>query len=251
MDRFSLMVKSIDNSLLILKSYALNLRTRAFEQLSEILNENSLDSNDYNKITVAYHSDNFIFKNSLIDIKSNYRKFFNTESYLIKNQQVLYDLVDSKHPIFFAIDQQIENSFDKLFSKYTLKSQSFYLLNQYLSKTNLEGTVILLNWQERSYQISILNDKYIVLHKNLKFNAVSDSLYFIVSEIQKLGLNPNDQIIYISGFLTKDSEIFQLIFSYFKGVEFLNSMEPNLISNTNNLLNEHFYYDLLSMSSCE
>ena len=79
-----------------------------------------------------YHGVNFIFKNKLIDIKSNYRIFFNSESYLIKNHQVLYDLVDSKHPIFFATNQQIENSFDKLFSKYTLKSQSFYLLNQYL-----------------------------------------------------------------------------------------------------------------------
>ena len=251
MDRFSLMVQGLDKKLLLLNSYQVNLRSKIIDQILEILDCNSLIDCELNKTTIAFYSSHYCISNSQNYHKNNKRRLINSESFILKNYQVNHDTLTQNKFISYAIDQNLEICFDTIFKHYSLKSQSYFLLNQYLSIPNVDSSFVFINFTDCSFQITILNAGELMLHKNIKYNSVYDSLYFIVREIQELGLNTNNQKIYISGFLTKDSEIYHILYSYFREIKFLYFDELSNINGLSDEFNQHFYYDLFSMSSCE
>lgn len=250
MDRFSLMIQSIDSKLLLLNSYQVNFRTKTMEQILEILNSNGLHHCEFNCTKIAYNSHNLFISNGKND-NGDKRKLLNRNSYLLKTQQVHNESLNHNDVIGYAIDQNLEYCLNNLFKSYILKSQSYYLLNQYLSISNLETPTVFLNWGDKSFQITILNESKILVHTNIKYKSALDSLYFIANEIQKRGLNTIDQKIMLSGFINKDSEIYQILYTYFKEIIFLNF--ENQINNDSTILssNQHYFYDLFSMTSCE
>jgi hypothetical protein len=251
MDRFSFMIQDHDKKLLLLKSYQVNLRSKIIDQILEILDSNRIIDCELNHTTIAFYSDHYCISNIQNFKKNNNRGIISRESYLLKNHQAYNEPLTPSKVISYAIDQNLEICFDTIFKHYLIKPQSFFLLNQYLSVPNADSSIVFINFTDCSFQITILNAGEIMLHKNIKYNSVYDSLYFIVREIQVLGLNTNNQKIYLSGFLTKDSEIYHILYSYFREIKFLYFDELSNINGLSDEFNQHFYYDLFSMSSCE
>jgi hypothetical protein len=222
--------------------------------LSQI--EKSIDSNKW--IMQKYASSNITIstkKSTLIpsilyknEDKKSYLEFNHIRS---EKLEVLADeipQIDSYS--VYGISKAEQEIITTFFPKSTVKHfSSIHIPNMLANNKNNETKKMIVNVDYKQMHITVIDHSKLVYFNVFNHKNAHDCIYFILFVCEQVNLNPEQLVLELMGDVKRDSEFYNLAYTYIRTVNFskrLVKLSPNIDS-----LNKHEYYTLLHQHLCE
>lgn len=223
-----------DQDVLICHQSYIDIRFSDGTSISTIKNDVRL-SRDFTKISVVVMSGDAHQINVLDETLVNY--FPSLELKNIKVEKVPgQDLYN-----YFGISPHQENLLRDLWHNHPLIIRSFpALLAAYFIGPNVPFLHIHL--EEGVIFLYVQKEGKMFLYNSFCTKSKTDILYFALATCQSTGLNPMTDKVTISGWIEKDSALFQQLQGYIANIDILTDAQHHLHTSVNESLKPHFYF---------
>jgi len=223
-------------------------------QLDLILNERPWFAYPYKRFILLYQNRyNTLIPKVLFDEnkKSLYLGF---NQPFRENSRIIFDELPNalanniyyiSNPVIEKVKEFWPNAKIKHFSSVLIES---LLIN---FKNNTDEKNLFLNLRENSFDLINLRDNKLHFYNNFDFRTKEDFIYFLLTAIENLNLNPEDVKLLMMGEIKKGMNIYDMIYQYVRDYSFISKNENLQYSFIFNDLKPHLYYTLLNSVQCE
>lgn len=238
----------IRNNLEIL---ALESYKNSLSQLESKIEKNRWLNQDYATINITINTKKYVLVPTLFyknEDRNKYLKLNHT------NTEQLECLVDEVKPIesfvVYGISKAEQDIISTFFPKSTIKHiSSMHITNMITKYKNCEEKTMIVNVDYRLIHITVLDNTKLIFFNVFNYQTAHDCVYYILFVCEQLELNPEHLSVELMGEIKKDSELYNLIYTYIRYVNFA-KRSVNLSPNIDSLL-EHEQYTLLHQHLCE
>lgn len=199
-----------------------------------------------------YHLHQFTFKHIHILYSSPHFTFCPTEFYLPDKKNILLNYVHPTQPneliyvdtfenikIIYSIPQNIHNAFLQTFPSAKISHTATSMLNIFFYHPILIHSKIWANVHPNYIEIIAKNNKQFLFYNTFDIQTSLDILYYLLFCLEQMNLQPKDTDVYLSGNISAEHSIFQLIPKYFHSTQIVHHhpklhilpLHPSIISN--------------------
>jgi hypothetical protein len=170
-----------------------------------------------------------------------------------ENLEILYDKIMPINSYnVYGISKPIMELIETHFKDATLKHHSSSLIvNWSTEHKNNEEKKLVLNFQNKNFQIMMIDKMELKYFNTFKFQHNNDCIYHLLFAVEQLKLDAEKIKLFLYGNILKNSELYNLIYSYVRFVEFGNRSKLLEISPLVNQIENHQNYSLLHQHLCE
>jgi len=222
-------------------------------QLDLILNEKPWFAFPYKKVFVLYQNNlNTLIPTVLFD-KDKINLYLGFNQILQKNSRIVYDeLSNTSASNIYYLPNLIAEKVKAFWPNSIIKHSSSVLIEGltriYKNKTN--QNILFLNLQENSFDIVNLRSNKLFYFNNFGFRTKEDFIYFLLSAIEHLNLNPEDVEIILMGEINKGMNIYEMIYQYIRNFSFVERNQSLSYSYIFDDIKPHSYYSLFNSVQC-
>lgn len=118
-------------------------------------------------------------------------------------------------------------------------------------KNKLDVHHLFLDVHDDDFDLVSFKENKLYYHNNFAFHTPEDFIYFLLSAIEHLSLNPETVQLIIMGNLDKSDEKYEMIYRYIRNSEFIPKNENIQYSHTLDNVMHHKFYTLYHVLQCE
>ncbi|MGC6429261.1 MAG: DUF3822 family protein [Flavobacteriales bacterium] len=206
------------------------------------------------------------YKSTNICILNNKNTFIHYSLYQAKNKNnylslnhnkteklnVLTDKIESISCYnIYGVPKAMESIVETYFTNATVRHQNtsiiINLLNQY---KNSDKKKIALNVNEKDFQLIIIEKNQLIFFNNYVFHHANDFIYHLLFAYEQLKLDPEKNPVHLFGNIHKNSDLYQLIYTYIKDVSFGYRNKLVQLNPTVDQIETHNCYSILHQHLC-
>jgi len=235
-----------DNKILALEHIQENLSI--FEE--KIKTHNWLSKNYKTSNICLLTQKSTLIPDSLFELK-NKRKYISFNYEKTENLDILHDKVNSINSYnIYGVSQAVKQVIETHFKDASIRHHSSSLLTNLtnLYKNNDEKKLI-INFQNKSFQILMI-EKELKYFNSFNFRNNNDCIYHLLFAVEQLKLDPEKIKLVLYGEIIKNSDLYKLIYSYIRFVEFGNRNKLIEISPVTDQIEKHQKFTLLHQHLC-
>lgn len=135
----------------------------------------------------------------------------------------------------------INNFIFQNFGAFEFKHHLTVLIEKLRAKN--EGTTIYLHVAKNHLDIIVYQDTSLLLSNSFAFDSKKDLIYYVLFTSEQLKLDPETMKLVLLGAIDKDSENYNILYTYIRNISFIDSNHP-LLDRSTDFLN-HSNYILL------
>ena len=120
----------------------------------------------------------------------------------------------------------INNYIFQHFGEFDFKHQKTVLIEKLIQINSDDEKVMYVNVENNSFEIIVFENKSFIFSNNFNFDTKEDFIYYILFTAEQLEMNPEKFNLYFTGDIEKESEIFNISYTYIKNISFLESKNP-------------------------
>ncbi|WP_108867249.1 DUF3822 family protein [Aquimarina aquimarini] len=218
------------------------------DKIKHIFDHNQNVKESFSTIEVIYQNDLYtivpkpLFNKELL---SDYLKF-NTK--VLEHDFIAYDELDPHNIVTVYIPYtNINNFFFENFGSFTYKHSSTILINSLLTQEKNSGEItVFANMSTASFDIIVINKGNLILSNTFRHQTKEDFLYYLMYTAEQLQLNPEEFRLVFLGNITKNSEYYNIAYTYIRNVSFGNHQITPHFSSHIPPLEAHQHFVLLS-----
>lgn len=234
LDGFSFCTYNSNNEAYHFSSYqfleTLNSPELILEKIKQVFeNEKSLHK-DFEKVTVIHHNNlsslvpnEYFSENSLKDyLKYSIRT--------ITSDLIVYDNLDfltSKNVYIPYVN--INNFLFQNFGEFEYKHHSSVLLEKLFLKSNSEMNFF-VHISKSIFDIIVIKKAKLLYYNIFDYETKEDFIYYILFALEQLELSPEKTMITLTGDIKTSSDLYKILFTYIKNINFLESENVFLTS---------------------
>lgn len=183
--------------------------------------------------------------------QENYIKLnFNVaEDQIIKTDKLVN--VDAQK--LYIVPKQIIDLANNLFPGHHLSSHASVLIESVLVLNKNQPALkrCFVNARNSYLDISITEGSKLLYYNAFNYKTKEDFIYYLIFVLEQLKLNPEDIELILSGFMDKNSKLFELVYKYVRNISFAQLTESFNYSYIFNDVPAHQYTNLLNLYLCE
>ena len=184
--------------------------------------ENHLEFVDvFKRVNVIHHNayvtvvPNLIFDETL---KPDYLKF-NTK--ILKTDFIDADICSAINArVVYIPYTNINNYLIDNFNSINYYHTATYFINCAM-RLKTRPNEVFINIESKEFQLLIIKDNQFALYLIFEYDTQEDLLYYLLFSLEQLKMNNENLNINISGIIQKNSELYQLIYTYVQYVNFI------------------------------
>ena len=191
-----------------------------------------------------------LIPSSLFHVKDK-DKYLNFNHTRTDNLEVLSDeikQIDSY--VVYGVSKAEQDIISTFFPKSTIKHFSTaHITNMLLLSKNEAEQKMFVNIDYKQMHICVTENNKLLFFNIFSYKNAHDCVYYILFVCEQLKLNPELIQLELMGEINKDSEIFNLIYTYIRSVSFterLVKLSPSIDN-----IDKHQYHTLLHQHLCE
>jgi len=150
----------------------------------------------------------------------------------------------------YGISKAEQDIITTFFGKSKVKHfSSIHLPYMLLQHKNSEGKIMIVNVDYKQMHITVIDHSKLLYFNVFNYKTAHDCIYYVLFVCEQLELNSEHLLLELMGNVKKDSEFYDLAYTYIRHVNFAKrkvTLSPNI-----DLLLEHEYYTLLHQHLCE
>jgi len=213
------------NTIEFLNSISFHHKLNPFDVLNRLkteLSANSIFSDEFDAITVIHQNElSTLVPKELYDEnnKADYLKF-NTK--ILKTDFITYDDIAVNESVNVYIPYiNINNYIFETFGEFTYKHSSTVLIDSVLQKTIKSNNVnVYLHVNSSMIEVTVVENEQLQLFNVFEYHSKEDFIYYVLFVFEQLKLDVETTIIHLSGNIDKNDELYNLLYTYVRHVEF-------------------------------
>jgi hypothetical protein len=171
-----------------------------------------------------------------------------------KEQSTFFNKLNNAHIIsVFSISKLINDQLGKIWPNIHLYHCSSVIIES-LSinyKNKISANNLFLNVRDEGFDLVYFKDKKLHFYNMFRYHTKEDFIYFVLSAMEELQLNPEEVELVISGNIDKSSILYEMIFRYIRTSRFIERNDSYGYSYLLDGLMGHKYYTLFNAQQCE
>jgi hypothetical protein len=222
--------------------------------INKLFEYESLLKKDYKNTIISFEcKQSTLIPEEIYDInyKENYLTFFNQD---IDDKIIISNLVpELKLYSVFAIPKCIYNALQNNLSNYKLiHSSNSYFQSIYNNFSNTENfnSKVFVDVESHSYEIAIFRNNKLLFNNSFQFKTKEDFLYYLLFVLNQLNINPVKIQLVLSGKITPNSSIFNLLTKYISNIIFIENQLNFTFSDVLSQTPHQQYFKLLNQIKC-
>ena len=167
---------------------------------------------------------------------------------------VYYDKLTSLDAFnLYAVPVQLKNTLSELFPDHNLLSHSGSLIEclLILYKNLPVQKRVFVNVRNSYLDIAITEGKKLLYFNSFTYKTKEDFIYYVIFVLEQLDLNPEEIELVFSGFIDKNTELFDIAYKYVRNIQFPKLTNTFRYSYIFNDIPSHYYFNLLNITLCE
>lgn len=213
------------NTIEFLNSIVFRHKLNPFDVLNRLkteLSANAVFSDEFDSITVVHQNElSTLVPKALYDEnnKADYLKF-NTK--ILKTDFITHDDIAVNDSVNVYIPYiNINNYIFETFGEFTYKHSSTVLVDTLLQKKHESDTTeVYLHVNSNTIEIAVLDKKQLQLFNVFEYHSKEDFIYYVLFVFEQLNLDVETTLVYLSGLVNKNDELYTLLYTYIRHVEF-------------------------------
>lgn len=184
-------------------------------------------------LTQPFESVLVLFQNELSNLvpevlfeESNAADYLKFSSKILKTDFISHDKIERNKSVnVFVPYVNINNYLFEVYGEFEYKHASTIFLEQILeAEKEAVDHKMYINVNPLHFEMAVVKKGQLQLYNTFDYDTKEDFIYFVLFSIEQLKLDPESLIIKLSGNITKDDALYQLLYTYIRYVEF---DEPN------------------------
>ncbi|MBL7926368.1 MAG: DUF3822 family protein [Bacteroidia bacterium] len=196
-------------------------------------------ANDFKQLAEIFANDGILLFDSFLKIKFS---IVNVQSTLVpsafyeaqKNAELLafnhqigsadsiakddFGFFDAKH-VFAVNDDLINFAVNQLKQVHINHCGTAFIEHGLLKNRNKAQRAISVNVHKHQFEMMVIAENQLLFYNNFYYNTAEDFIYFIMLVYEQLNLNPEEDVLEITGLIEKQSAIFSISKKYIRYVD--------------------------------
>lgn len=208
-----------------LKNQTFDKKANPFETLEHLkkaLETYSLLSQSFSSVLVIYQNElsNLVPKAFFDEAQAaDYLKF---NSKILTSDFISHDEIAINESVNVYVPYvNINNLIFDTYGVFEYKHAATILIDSILEKhSKANESELYLNINSQHFELIVLKDKKLLLYNSFEFATKEDVIYYLLFTMEQLHLNPETVKLQLMGLIDKDDEMYALIYTYVRYVEF-------------------------------
>lgn len=183
--------------------------------------------------------------------QDNYTKlnFTLSEDQIIKTDK----LVNVDAYKLYVVPKQIIDLLNNLFHGHNLSSHASVLIESLLviNKNLPASKRCYVNARNSYIDIIITEGRKLLYYNAFNYKTKEDFIYYLIFVLEQLKLNPEEIELILSGYIDKNSKLFEMVYKYVRNISFAQLSDSLGYSYIFNDIPAHQYSNLLNYYLCE
>ncbi len=214
------------NTIERLQEIQLDKKATPFEllnQLKTIIESNTDFQQTFDSVLCIYQNDlsaqvpkSLFNENHLADYLKFNAKILKTD-FIDYDTIAINDIVNIYVPLV-----NVNNYLFDTFGSFIYKHASTILIESVLQNSSKHKAIELyVNVGHLHFEMIAAKDSQLIFYNTFDYNTKEDFIYYILFSIEQLKLNPETVKIHLSGQITKDDDLYSIVFKYVRFVDFI------------------------------
>jgi hypothetical protein len=223
-------------------------------QLDLILNEKPWFAYPFKKFYLLYQNNHNTLIPSVLFDEGKKSLYLGFNQIFQENSRIVFDELKNTlasniyylpNPIAEKIKEFWPNAQIKHFSTVLIEG----LMRNFKNKT--DHKTLFINLRNNSFDIVNFKLNKLFYYNNFSFRTKEDFIYFLLSAIEHLNLNPEDVEIILMGEINKGMDIYEMIHQYIRNFSFIDKNKNITFSYILDDIKPHSYYPFFNSVQCE
>ncbi|MCK9612858.1 MAG: DUF3822 family protein [Bacteroidales bacterium] len=222
------------------------------EKLKNFISENTLLHNTYNNAFLIWETQQATLVPSALYETSEQSAYLRFNQNINEGDKILCDKMKNTGTFnIFSYPDILSNL--SLPGKLQVHHHASSLIESMLitSKSDIAQKIVYVNVHPSFFDIVVVEYNKLTFYNTFSYKTAEDFAYFVLFVFNQMKLNPEQQGIYFSGDILRDSQLYDISFKYIRNIDFVKP--PVQISNSYILqdIEPHRLYYLYSRILCE
>ncbi len=203
---------------------------------------------EFDTVEVIYQNDLYtVVPHSLFD-ENLLKEYLQYNTKVLANDFISYDTLQEHNLVTIYIPLvNINNFFFDSFGTFTYKHATTILMNSLLlQEKNNEATTVFANMCNTHFDLIVISRGNLTLCNTFIHKTKEDFLYYLMFTTEQLGLNPEEFSLVFLGDISKESDFFNIAYTYIRNVSFGNRPKNITLATDIPMIQSHEHYTLLS-----
>ncbi|MBM3435779.1 MAG: DUF3822 family protein [Bacteroidetes bacterium] len=221
--------------------------------LKQLFQDHLIRANTFNSVYILFESNS----TSLVPIPlfdENEKASFSNFSFTGRqNCQLMHDKINNIEAYnLYLVPKVLIETAGELFPGHINFGHSKILIESLLIKykNSLNQKRIFANVRSSCLDILVLEGKKLLYYNIFSYKTREDFVYFIIFVMDQLNLNPEESELKLSGYIDKNSKIFDILYKYIRHVSFLERTNSFSYSYLFGDIPSHYFFSLLNLPVC-
>lgn len=239
------------NTIEYLKNISFDKKGTPFDSLERLittLDTNTIFEQNFESVLLIYQNElSTCIPKPLFD-EDNIADYLKFNAKILNTDFIAYDDIKVNDSINVYVPYiNINNYVFDRFGAFEYKHASTILIQSLLEKeSQSEGKKLFINVSKNYFEIIAIDGTNLEFYNTFEYQTKEDFIYFILFTIEQLRLDPETIQTKLMGEISKDDELFEIVYKYIRYVDFMEqfhnydfkeNQKPKLAHSTYTILN--------------
>ncbi|WP_074406709.1 MULTISPECIES: DUF3822 family protein [Aquimarina] len=222
--------------------------TQVLDKIKYTFDHNHNLKGTFDTIEVIHQNDLYTVVPKALFNEDSLKEYLKFNTKVLQNDFIAYDELHPHNITTVYIPYtNINNFFFDTFGSFTYKHSSTILINSLLTQEkNSESITVFANINDASFDIIVINKGNLILSNTYKYQTKEDFLYYLLYTTEQLQLNPEEFSLVFLGDISRDSEFFNIAYTYIRHIRFGNLLKKPQVTEDITSFEPHKHFVLLS-----
>ena len=192
------------------------------EELQVFIIKEPLLAQPFDSVLVLFQNELSNFVPEEFFNENNAADYLKFSSKIIKTDFISYDRLKENNSVnVFVPYININNYLFEVYGEFEYKHASTIFL-EHILKMEVSSTddKMYLNVEPFHFEMVVIKKGQFQLYNTFEYYTKEDFIYFILFNVEQLKLDPESVIVKLTGSITKDDDLYQLLYKYIRYLEF-------------------------------
>ncbi len=195
---------------------------KILQEIEKLYAEEEMLQQEFNEIGILFSNDLFTIVPASYFIEKDASTYLKFNTKILQTDVVAHDLLSNDLVNVYIPYTNINNYFFDKYGEFEYQHNISVLIDAVLAKKqDTNSAQVYLNDYSNYYELVIVLDNKLLLANTFHYETKEDFIYYLLFTLEQLELNPSEVYLWLLGTIVKQSEIFEIAYTYIKNIDFL------------------------------
>ena len=192
------------------------------KEIEKLYSEETILHTEFQEVIVLFSNNLYTLVPEPYFIEEEASTYLKFNTKILKTDVVAHDSLDHGLVNVYIPYTNINNYFFDKYGEFEFKNNISVLIEAILAKkSESKDAQVYLNDYSSYYDLVIIKDNNLLLANTFQYDTEEDFIYYLLFTAEQLHLDPSNFNLWLLGDITKDSNNFNIAYTYVKHIDFL------------------------------